>query len=323
MHRLMATAVLAASLFVGAAAAANLKDLPASSKWVLDVNVRALLDSPAGQTVLDSIRGTDAESKLKAFEAMTSLDITKSIDAITVCGAGSAEKGGVAYLRGTWDTAKLTTILAGAKAYSSRAHGKYTVLSWVDEKAKEGKRTYACFAAPKLALMASRDSEIVAALETLDGRAPNLATVPAFAALNRPGQVRFVQVLAVSMGEYAQPQAWMLKQADSFGLMIAPTAGNDLAVTASLRALTPEAAEQMKNVLLGMQAMVQLQGNQKPDLVALAAAARVVADGPELKLDLTLPSAMIKRLLADEMAKSARAEAAARTVPPVPPAFKE
>jgi hypothetical protein len=49
----------------------------------------------------------------------------------------------------------------------------------------------------------------------------------------------------------------------------------------------------------------------------------VVADGPELKLDLTLPSAMIKRLLADEMAKSARAEAAARTVPPVPPAFKE
>jgi len=283
--------------------------LPANTRWMLHLDARALLQSPLGQELLTSMAGTSSEAKLTAFEALTSIDVRHDLRSVTVCGAGNADQGGVLYLRGNWNLTKLTTIAAGAEAYSAQAYHRHTVMSWDDQKdGRPAKRQYACFASTNLALLSDHETSLTLALDVLDGRTPGLANAARLQLFEQPSGRPFLWLAAADVKDLVanNPQAAVLQQADSVTLHLAADA-QGLQVTAGLKAATPEAAQQAQQVMQGFQSLALLQAGRNPDVAAIAQSTSIRADGRQVHVAMTLPLDLVRRLIARKRAAGAPA----------------
>ena len=321
-RHLFAILLAAAAALHAAGAALPLDTLPANAKWVVHLDVKALRASALGREILAAIPGSPAEAKLRAFEALTSIRLTNDVDAITFCGTGTAEQGGVLYLRGKWDQVRLSTIVAGADEYAAVPFGKHTLMSWLDKKGQPGaRRQHACFVSSALALLSDREGNLQQALDAIDGKTPSLAAVPGFVKLAPPDNPCFLRIVAMDVKDIVagNPQAALLQQAESlrFG------AGADeqgVSLEAGVRTTTPETAQQVQQVLLGFQSLTLLQAAKKPEAAQIAQGARITANGQEVSATLQLPMDLVKQLLAKGSRPHPHLPGAAQP-PPLPGKF--
>ncbi|MEI7901346.1 MAG: hypothetical protein WCK89_13930 [bacterium] len=298
--------------------AADLKDFPSQTHWVLNVDLMAARASPMVNFIvdkMDAVRRQEAQKKLDAIKAMFGVDLVKDIDQLVIAGNGDAEKGGVAYVYGAFDTQRLTTILAGGKDFASIDYSGFKVLSWLDEK--DSKPKYLSFAKPGLAMLSSSSSALTDALDVLTGNkaglAPDAPISDAFAPTSQA--VLSLHAFDISAIVGQAPKAKMLQQAQALSLLVQTVDADTLEAALSVTTATAETALQIQQAIMGIQALMLLQTGSKPEIATLASLAQITSNGSTVNITLKLPKAMIEKAMNDCQARQAAATAA-----PVPAA---
>ena len=299
--------------------AADLKDFPAGTQWVLSLDLKAAQASPLLQEVvglIDPDKRQEAQNKLASIKALFGIDLLKDIEQLVIAGNGNAQKGGVAYVYGAFDTQRLSTILAGGKNFTSAQHGRFTILGWKDSQQK-----YLSFATPGLALLSNSQPALTDALDVLAGAKAGLAPGSDFAsALERSGQeLLTVHAADVSSIVGAQPKAQALKQARSLDLRVRASGVESLSASLSVTAASDETAQQIQQTLLGIQAITLLRSAEAPESATLASLVRVNCQGSTVGVTLSLPKAVLETAMRQREARRA-AKAAAATNAPAPAA---
>ena len=296
------------------AQAANLKDLPSGTKWVLNLDMKAAQASPMLQAMaglIDTDKRQEAQNKLAAIKAMFGIDLLKDIDQLIIAGNGNKEQGGVAYVYGTFDVQRLCTILAGSKNYTTVQHDGFTVLGWNDDSQK-----YLSFAKPGLAMLSSSQATLTDALDVLAGKMTGLAPDSDFkTALTRPGQeLLTLQAVDVPAIVGAQPTAEALKQAQALRLSVRAAGAESLDADLSVTAVSDETALQIQQALMGVQALTMLRSAEAPEPAALAALAKITSKGRTVGVTMTLPKSVFETVMRQRAAKQA-AQAAPAAAP--------
>lgn len=295
--------------------AADLKDFPAGTQWVLNLDLKAAQASPLLNEVVARIapaKRQEAQNKLAAIKALFGVDLLKDIGQLVIAGNGNADKGGVAYVYGTFDTQRLSTILAGGKNFTSFQHNRFTVLGWDDRQ-----RKYLSFAAPSLALLSNSQAALTDALDVIAGSKAGLAPGSAMAAaLERSGQdLLTVRAVNVSSIVGAQPKAQALKQARSLDLRVRASDPETLSASLSVTAASGETARQIQQALLGIQAITLLRSAESPESATLASLARVTCQGETVGVTMSLPKTVLETALRQREARMAAKAAAATNAP--------
>ena len=268
---------------VVAAASLPLESLPANARWVLHLDVKTLRDSPLGKGLLAALAGTPQEADLKVFEAAFACDIRRDLAAITVCGAGGEAQGGVAYLYGNWDLRKLPALLAGNPPLAAASAGRHTILRWGDAPVADGSEPPSvCLVSSNLVLLANRETAMRQALAALDGRAPTLAAAPRFRRMATMDTNAFLRVMAVDLKEIVDDRllAAALSSGESLRLAVS-SEGAEVHAKAVLREATPAAALEAQQTLIGLQAVMMLQGLKNPDIGKVAKSAHIEVSGSD------------------------------------------
>jgi len=288
--------------------AADLKDFPAQTHWVLTVDVKAAQASPLMTSLtekMDPAKRQEATNKLAAVKAMFGVDLLKDIDQLVIAGNGDAEKGGVAYVYGKFDAQRLSTILAGTKNYVSADHNGVVVQSWTDEK--DNKQKCLAFAKPGLALLSNTQATLTDALDVLSGKKAGLAPgSPLSGAFERNGQnLLTLHAYGLSSIVGAAPRAEALKQAESLSLCVGTPGADALNATLSVTAGTEQTAQQIQQALLGIQAIAMLRATEAPESASVASQAKITCRNRTVDVTLDLTKDLIGNVLRARQARHA------------------
>ncbi len=294
--------------------AADLNDLPAGTKWVLNLDLKAAQGAPMLNYAAEKIapaKRREAQTKFAAIKALFGIDLLNDIDQVIIAGNGSADKGGVAYVYGAFDAQRLSTILAANQNFTSAEHSGFTVLGWKDDSQK-----YLSFARPGLAMISSSQLALAEALDVLADKKAGLPADSAFKpALSRTGGVLTVMAVDVPSIVGEQPKAQALRQAQSLCLRITASQPETLSASLSVTATSNETAVQIRQALMGIQALALLRASESPEQATLASLAKVTGEGTTVGVTLDLP----KRVIEDVIRQRA-ARAAAQAAPAAAPA---
>jgi len=310
-------------LQAGLTRAADLKDFPSQTHWVLNLDLKAAQASPLVNYLaekIDESKRLDAKNKLAAIKALFGVDLLKDIDQLVLVGNGDAEKGGVAYVYGTFDAQRLTTILAGGKNYTAIDHNGFKMQSWQDDK--DNKQKYLSFAKPGMALFSNTQNTLADALDVLAGKKAGLASdSPLSEAFVRSPQTLF-SLYAFDVGSIVgqAPKAEMLKQAQALSLRVQTINADTLEAAVSVTAASNETALQIHQAAMGIQALMLLQAAAKPEAATLASLAQITSKERTVGITLKLPKDVIEKAVKDHQAQQAAAAAAAAPTAPAPAA---
>ena len=303
--------------------AADLKDLPSETKWVLSLDMKAAQAAPMLTFIIDKIapaKRQEAQTKLAAIKALFGVDLLNDIDQLVIAGNGNADMGGVAYVYGTFDVQRLSTILAGSKDFTTAPHGGFTVLGWNDDKQK-----YISFAKPGLAMLSSSQTSLTDALDVLDGNKKGLAPDSTFkSALSRPSQgLLTVQAVDVPSIVGEQPKAQALKQAQALRLCVSASQPDALSAELSVTTASDDTALQIQQALMGIQALAMLRAGEAPEQATLASLAKISNQGRTVGVTLTLSKSVVETFVRQREAKQAAKDtAAAAPIQAITPAAK-
>lgn len=316
MFKRMSLAIAVAGAQLVVARAAELKDFPAQTHWVLTVDVKAAQASPLINYVVDKMdakKRQEATAKLAAVKALFGVDLINDIDQLVIAGNGDAEKGGVAYVYGRFDAQRLTTILAGAKNYASADHNGVAVQSWLDEK--DNKQKCLAFAKPGLAVLSNTPGAITDALDVLAGTKAGLtAGSPLSGAFERQAQnLLTVHAYGLSSIVGAAPKAEALKQAEALSLFVSTPDAESFSASMAVTATSEATALQIQQALMGIQAIALLRSAEAPEPAALASMAKIACQNRTVSVTLAVPKALIESSL---RAREAREAAKAATAAP-------
>ncbi len=318
----------AGALFCAQALLAGLaspQDLPARTKWILSVDLQSAQASPLVSELTAKIapaKRRDAQAKIQAFKALFGFDLLKDIREVVIAGSGSADKGGVAFIYANLDAERLTTILAGNATFTTTDYSGLKLLSWVDDSDK--KQKFGSFVRPGLAVLSDRKEAVLEALDVLSGKAAGLsADSPLKAAFSNGGA--FLTVMAADVPSLVgeQPKAQALRQAQALCLHVSATQPDMLSASLAITASSDETALQIRQALLGIQALALLRSSEEPEQAAIAQLAKIGGAGASASMTLDLPKSMIENAISQHEAREAAKRAAAAApaaAPAAPPA---
>jgi|GEM_PF-1331508 len=291
--------------------AAVSKDFPSETKWMLSLDVQAAQAAPVVTFVADQIapaKRQEAKNKLAAIKAMFGVDLIKDISKVILAGNGSAEKGGVAYVYGTFDVQRLSTILAGNRNYEQFDHNGVTVMSWNDNKQK-----FVAFPRTGLATISNSRAALTDALDVLAGKKPGLTADSGFKTVfaSTGHDLLTVQAIDVSAIAGEQPKAQALKQAQTLSLHIGAPSPDSLDASLNVTAASDETAQQIQQALMGIQALALLRAGEDTESATLASLAKISGQGRSINVTLSLPQSVIEKVIRQREARQA-AKAAAR-----------
>ena len=286
-------------------------ELSANTKWVLTADFKAANASPLLKFITEQINAEkrkQAEAKVAAIQAMFGVDLLNDIDYLVLAGTGSAEKGGVAYVYGSYDRQRLSTILAGADNYSSVQHEGTAVHGWLDKN--DNRQKYLAFAKSGLMLLSDQQQVVKDALDVLGGRKPCLTSgSPLSQAFQRsPENIISLYASGLSSIVGEEPKAAMLKQAQGLALRIRASGEDALSADLTVTADTAETAQQVQQALLGIQALTLLRAAEAPESAALAGQAKITLDGKAVGVTLSLPKSLIEKTIRSYQSRESVAE---------------
>jgi hypothetical protein len=301
-----------------------LKLVPQGTKVVAEINIKAAAESETGKYLKQNMGDTlPGKNIFDNFTQQTGINVAKDVTSITFCGDGQKERenAGFVILNGQWDVAAVAAAFPKAKNFATREYGKYVIMNWDDNTT-----LYACLVNNSLAIMAASETVLKKALDTLDGKIPNIASDPAFVDFNPVAKKPFIiaRVKDVNAMAANDQRAAAAQQVSTISLQVEEAVGgNGVNIDVDLGAISAEAAEQLATMLNGMQAMAQMQGANNPDLMALTKTLKITHAGQKVSIKLTLSPETIKQLATTVAAfGKGRNGAQGWPTPVVPPAFQ-
>lgn len=289
MSRLLAClALVCLALAAGAA-----ERLPADCRWVVQLDVPALLRTRAGAWLGQQLLRQPHAARLQVLEAVSGLQPERDLRLITLCGVDGNDDNGLILVRGTFDAARLEALAKAAAGHQAVRAGGRTIHLWADK----GKPAAGCLAAPDLLLLGKSAQRIREALALLDDPArpsARIALPPAwdeaaviFGAADRIDALVAGQPASATLGNLRACAARLVEQ------------GDELVLEARAEAVGEAAAQQLVDAGRGLAAIVQLQRPAGLDAALAEAlrAARLERRGATVELRLAVPTADVVRLV--------------------------
>lgn len=286
--------------------------IAADARWVLHLDVEALLDTSVGQALArEALDPKFAEAAVKLKRELDFDFDWRRIRSLTLYGA---EYGGPERLRGVMLIDTDMDLAAGFEAALQKQAALGRAEDGDLQRLEDGPQPLYCIK-EDLYVALQPDAPVVVgkarrtalkARSVLVGGAPNLNTAPGFAAFATANQDNFMLVAAEGFSDAAPvpPKARVLKMAEGLRCTLGEAAG-EVRASLALNAKSAETAQQMQQVVQGMLALVSLSQVENADLQKLIRGLRVGVNDRQLVLDLSLPAAEVAaKITAEERRKS-------------------
>lgn len=289
MHRFLASLALVCLALAASAA----ERIPADCRWVLQMDVQALLGSQVGTWIGGQMIKQPAAARLQMLEAISGLQPKRDIRLVTICGADDNDATGLIFVRGRFDAAKLESVALAADGHEGIQVGKRTIHVWQDK----GKPAAGCLVAADLLVLGKSAERIRAAIELVDDptRASAQISMPekwessalVFGAADRIDALIKDKPASAMLGSIRACAARITEQ------------GPDLVLEAHATAASEAAAQQLVDAGRGLAAIVQLQkpADLDPALAESLRSGRLDRAGSAVTLRLSIPTAEVVRLI--------------------------
>jgi hypothetical protein len=315
---LCALTLTAALLFAASRAAAGPLDasrVPAAARWVVHLDQEAVRGSALRPVLDEAASHPKVAPKLALLEALTGLDPQEDMRGVTIVGGEGGERQATVLVAGRFEREKLLLILRAMDGYEESSYGGHTIHSWPDKSRSRPPRMYGCFVGEELAVIGGHLAGVRQVLDTIDGKADAAAASPLWEGLltaeGRPlalaaaREVRHLQDL--------EEKAAVLRHVESLFLLLEETQ-DGFVLGGRLQATTAEAAGKIRQVLLGLQALVELSDEQEPALREFAASLAVAVEGSSVSARGAVPAPVLVARLREHLR-----EALGPVAPPATP----
>ncbi len=282
------------------------EQVAADAKWVIHLDVQALLHTTVGETLAREALDPNLVRPTAELKQHLGVDFDwRRIRSVTLYGSDfSASE----HLRGVM---LVDTDMDVAQAFAAAQKKLAEVGGLKDgglERLEEGsaelysikKELYIATQKGGPVIVSKGRAAVLKAREVLNGSAPNLDSAP-FGKLCQAGNGFFFVAAARGFSDAAPvpPQARVLQMADGLRVVLGEK-GDQVTASLALSAKTAEAARQMHQVLQGMIALAALSQVENPDLKTLVAGTRVGLDNQTVMVDISLPVARINQKIVEE-----------------------
>lgn len=273
------------------------KAVPSDAKWVLHVDVDALVASrfwPAIEQRIDANAGV--RQKLTDVETFTGMYLPQDLHSVTLIGMGYEEADGVILINGKANQGQLLAAVQMNPAFTSTPRGTHEILSWEDK----GKTMYGSFFSPTRIIMGQSKENIAQALDTLDGTAPAVKPDSVLAQLAPKNAIAGVAGIDVNLLQKKDPNNPVFKNVQNGWIVLTQQAD-----TVCLKALfdigNDKKALQIKAMAEGAKAlglMAASQENADPKVKAIApllGGATISSTGTTVLVDWSAPFDQVKQ----------------------------
>ncbi len=253
--------------------------IPSDAKWAVHVDVNAIQNSAIRNAIWNIIKNEGKAEKITnqmvALKQIIGFNPVEDVDSVCLYNNSFVPDNGIMLLQGRFDTEKIEGILNLDDSHETISYENSTIHKWYEKKHKH--EVFGS-AAPDMLIVASHQSKIESALDTVSGKEKSMAdsVVPAVFA-NSPNGT-FLILSATGIGEIKMPpNAAMLAHVEDIGLIMGETDDN-LSVHGALTMSSPETAQQITQVIQGLLAFGQLHADKQPQIAKLAGAITVSCD---------------------------------------------
>jgi len=278
---------LAVLTAAGSLAAAPLDEarLAADAKWVAHVDFDALRASTTVRALAGPWLATGrVQRELAKIHDKVGLDPAKDLHGLTVYGPEPVEGRGVALLIADFDRARLEAFLAEQPDHATASYGKSVIHSWTHRRPRRGDVTIHESLPGEATVLFSQDlGDLKAALDVLDGQAPNLsASDSPLKGPARPGTV--LDLRAAGLAEAGLPlKSPILRRSELLRIALGEHESTAF-VEARLVARSEQNAADMRDVVLGAVAFARLYCDGNDEALEILDAIRVQREGRSVTL---------------------------------------
>lgn len=278
----------------GTAAVFNPAQVAADATWVVHVDVDALRASTFFQKAYAKAIESDRRVRegLDRVRKDLGLDVEKDLHGVTVYGRRLRSNEGVLLFNAAIDAKDLAAKAKYLPDYTSIAHGKHEIHRWTDAKGKSGEHAvHAVFYASDLVVFAVQAEELKTALDVLDGASPGLAKTSPLAVASPLGTGFTLRAAALAEAElpFKSP---LVTQSESLRVSAGEHEG-EVFFEASLGMRTAETAAQVKAIVDGLRAMVELQQGQDAMAIELIRAMQIIQQDKMVHVKFRAPAAAL------------------------------
>ena len=300
-------AVLAILLLAPALHAAELdrKTLPADTKWFIHVDFDALRASELGKTIVKAVLVQQgARDAIENIRTLTGTDVIADVHDITMFNTTFEQGVGVIVLKAKIDKEKLLGVVRRAPDYAKSQHGDVEIHRWTDPNS--GKKGVGALLGNDTVVLGQTDAAITKELDLLGGKGDVLAEgqlegteAPA------PGTLLSAAARGLAEARDLPLESPIVREAKSISLRLIDHAGGT-SIRARLVAKSPQVAEQVKSLVKGFRALVQLQNSQEPRAMKLLNAIEVTSDSDTVHVELSAPTGDMIDLVREAVARQGR-----------------
>ncbi len=263
--------------------------IPATAKWVMHVDIDRLAGSQTCAVLTNNpATGRAFMNALARYRSLLGVDPLRDLRQVTLYGEDVTGNRGVALISGRLKADTITRSLSAYPQYRSAPWGSWTLHKWRDRSS--GQEMNACLYSSSLLVIGSDESGVAGALNVLGGVKPN--AIKGGSRLVFPQPREGVFFTATSRGfegaEQDPLKAMILRNTDSATLQIGEKAGK-VDAGLLLNAVSPEAAQQIEQILNGLVLTAALSGDEN-GLSRLAGMSEVSCQDRSVGLQLRCPA---------------------------------
>ena len=281
------------------------------ANWVAHVDTEQFNKSKIGQLIRQELENVGLIEKMNDFATIFSFHPLNDVRDVTLYGRGKDREKAVVLVDGRFDKEHLLALLRMNPEYDEIQYGDITLYKWLHEEKKEdgdkkGHLMYGCFHTADMVVMSAGLDTVKNAIDVLNGSAENaFSNVFGQAALDATGAI--VQVAANELGNTVEDEARAaaLKKSDKLGLVVGEADGT-LYLNVRLTAKSAEAAENIKKMLEGIIAFMNLAGEEQPMLAELAKKVQVLCEQDTVEVHFEAASELLVQFLKEEWERKQR-----------------
>lgn len=270
------------------------KTVQADSKFVMHLDGEKLWASDFGKKLKAEIVASPGKTKIDAMNLILGINLLEDIKGLTIYAYDleSAKDHAVIVCQGKFDQERIVTLLRAGDGYSSAAQGQFTVHHWIDKDAGSDparNQRWGTFARSDLIMVSSNESVLKNALDVMDGKKASMAAGAKLGGYDLAKEKGILIAAAASTSKALQQNAdaAMFQNIEGFCVALKEETPTDktaadqtakIKLGVRMKANSPEAAQQLEQILKGFQAMGMLQAQKKPELAAVAQALQIASD---------------------------------------------
>lgn len=297
--------------------------VPADSKFVLQFDLQSLRKSKIGGVLFEAAQKAALEEmgKNEATDGLTPAKINEilgfdpfeEIRGIVIAASdySSPEESLVAMVRLKKTTGNIEGLLLGVPGYEKTTHGKYELHSASPD---EGKKVFGVIhedkSSNKTIIIGAKKDSVTQMLASLDGELSDNKSYKAVALDNTQKELLNIQLTGLPTDKLGDgPQSKIASLITSVSFSIAEN-DDELDINANLKTTTAKQAEQIRQSIQGLYAMMELARSMETDdddlqqFVGLLQGIKVTTSDDTVKVRMQLPSKAIVKMINDELASN-------------------